>query len=186
MTHDQLEFLISQYLDGTLPAEEKAALEQSLTSNVEAQQILSEYRSLNDLLRTQLPALPEINWDQFANDTSRAIAEEEAPVLRMRIFTWSRLAIAASVILALGIGFLVSRHGGTLEPAKPQSIARIEGPSAQAATQPAVAQISVGPANELAESQYPLDGIVMSPSSVSLIASNDDSAQDIHRSPYQR
>jgi anti-sigma factor RsiW len=187
MNRDQLEFLISQYVDGTLPADEKAALEHLLQSDTEAQQILNEYRSLNTLLQTQLPSLPEMNWDQFATDTSRAISNEDAPVLRMRIFTWNRMAIAASLLLAVTLGMLLNRSAPTNNnPPKLQAIAEVEGPTAQPSTQPAVAQITVGPATEVAESQYPLDNIVFGPSSVSLIASSDEAAQDTHHSPYQR
>ncbi len=187
MTRDQLEFLISQYVDGTLPPDEHAALEHRLQSDTKARQILNEFRSLNDLLRTQLPSIPDVNWDQFAAGTSRAIADEEAPAIRMRIFTWSRLAIAASVLLVVGIGMLINRSAPTKNnPPKLQAFAHIEGPTAEPATQPAVVQVTVGPATEVAESQYPLDNIVFGPSSVSLIATSNEPAQDTHHSPYQR
>ncbi|HEX8524266.1 MAG TPA: hypothetical protein VF669_18570 [Tepidisphaeraceae bacterium] len=193
MTREQLEYQISQYVDHTLSTHEKAALEHRLGTDVEAQQILAEYRSINDMLRTQLPTMEEVNWEQFASATSRAVdeADADAPPVTYRIFTWSRMAVAASVLLAGGIAFLTFRSGNGASgpqpvPAAPSQVVRIDGPAAEPSTQPAVAQISVGPATELAETQYPLDGIVYQPSRVSLIATPDDTMQDTHRSPYQR
>jgi anti-sigma factor RsiW len=41
MSTDQLEFSISQYLDGTLPADEQAALEERLATDAQARELFA-------------------------------------------------------------------------------------------------------------------------------------------------
>src|SRR5262245_50288967 len=83
MNAEQLEFAISQYLDGTLSSREIAALEQLLAENAEARQLLEEHRRLQDFVRTALP-LRQLKWDKLAGAISSAmadakIAESSAP-----------------------------------------------------------------------------------------------------------
>lgn len=75
MTNDQLEFAISQYLDGTLPPEERSALERLLESDADAQRLLEEYRSLDLLAKGALP-LPNLNWNKISASISDAVAAE--------------------------------------------------------------------------------------------------------------
>ncbi len=51
MLSNELQFAISQYLDGTLPADEVAALQRRLESDAEARALLAEYRALDAALR---------------------------------------------------------------------------------------------------------------------------------------
>ncbi len=187
MTREQFEFLISQYADGTLPAEDVAVLEERLERDEEARQMLAEHRSVSEMMRTQMPGVPEINWEGFAREISAAVAEADVPARAFRIgWQVSAFAVAASVLIAVGIGIFAFNHGSQPAAVKPVAIAQVEGPTAEAATQPAVAQISIGPANEIAQSEYPLsESIVFGPSSVRLIASNQRNAQDTQVSPYQ-
>ena len=73
MTHDQLEFAISQYLDGTLPPEERASLELRFQSDAEARRMLEEYRSLDAVVKQSLP-VPGVKWNNLANAISSAVA----------------------------------------------------------------------------------------------------------------
>jgi len=75
MTQDQLEFAISQYLDGTLPPEERSALEQRLATDANAQRLLDEYRSLDALAKGVLP-LPNFNWNKLSASISDAVATD--------------------------------------------------------------------------------------------------------------
>jgi hypothetical protein len=69
----------------------------------------------------------------------------------------------------------------------PVTVAKVEGPAAEAATQPALVRIEVGASDEVAGAQYQLsEGIVTRPSSVQLIASGEAAGQDTQRSPYQQ
>jgi anti-sigma factor RsiW len=77
MIPDQLEFAISQYLDGTLPPEERSALERLLESDADARHILEEYRSLDVLAKNSLP-LPSVNWTRLSATISDAVANDAA------------------------------------------------------------------------------------------------------------
>jgi anti-sigma factor RsiW len=77
MTNDQLEFAISQYLDGTLPPEERTALERLLSTDPEAQRLLEQYRSL-DLLAKGALRLPSLNWNKLSASISNAVATDAA------------------------------------------------------------------------------------------------------------
>jgi negative regulator of sigma E activity len=71
MSPEQLEFILTQYLDGTLPAEEAGALERALESDPRAQALRDEHERLTALLRSQ--ALPEMDWDEVARDLSAVV-----------------------------------------------------------------------------------------------------------------
>ncbi len=75
MSGDELEFAISQYLDGTLSAEETAALEAHLAADADVRRLLAEYQKLNLALKAS-PAVPELAWDKLASHLSRTVAEE--------------------------------------------------------------------------------------------------------------
>lgn len=72
MTREQLEFAISQYLDGTLPADERAALERRLADDPAARELLEEYRHLDSVLKTSAP-LPNLDWNTLAAKISETI-----------------------------------------------------------------------------------------------------------------
>src|SRR4051812_19493282 len=101
MTRDELEFSISQYLDGTLAVAERDALEERLATDAEAREVYAEYEALNGALAAA-PAVPEIDWDAFAGKISAAVAREALPEQSYKISAWlgrpMRLAgIAASL-----------------------------------------------------------------------------------------
>ena len=75
MTKDQLEFAISQYLDGTLPPEELSALERVLESDAEARRMLEAYRSLDVLAKGAL-RLPALDWGRVSSSISQAVAAD--------------------------------------------------------------------------------------------------------------
>lgn len=75
MTLDELEFAISQYLDGSLPAAEAAELEARFEVDADARQLLEEYRRLDDVLK-QSPAAPELQWGRLAEHLSSAVEVE--------------------------------------------------------------------------------------------------------------
>jgi hypothetical protein len=61
-----LEFILTQYLDGTLPPEQLDALERTLETDPRAQSLRDEHERLTALLRSQ--QLPEMDWDDLARD----------------------------------------------------------------------------------------------------------------------
>ncbi|HZK80622.1 MAG TPA: hypothetical protein VFC46_06130 [Humisphaera sp.] len=114
MTDEQLEFSISQYLDGTLPETERGSLERRLNEDADARALLAEYRKLNVVLKSGA-GLPSINWESFAMAISSAVDAAEAEqkeqiTRRFRMPGWVRtvvapMAMAASILVATGIGF---------------------------------------------------------------------------------
>jgi hypothetical protein len=65
MSPEQLEFILTQDLDGTLPPEQLDALERTL-ENSRAQSLRDEHERLTALLRSQ--QLPDMDWDDLARD----------------------------------------------------------------------------------------------------------------------
>src|SRR5438477_11406579 len=116
MTSEQLEFQISQYVDGTLPAAEVAALEAVLAADAEARGVLADFRKLDVAMKDQAP-LPQINWDRLAAHLSDAVAREDeasqAATAPIAIRAWWRpLAAAAIVVIAFATVLLIPRRGG--------------------------------------------------------------------------
>jgi anti-sigma factor RsiW len=66
MSPQQLEFAITQYLDGTLPPEDVAALEQRLAEDAAARATLEEHQKLTAMLRAE--PVPALAWDELASD----------------------------------------------------------------------------------------------------------------------
>ena len=194
MTPDQLEFAISQYLDGTLAAGEQAALEERLATDPEARALFAEYQKLDSVVKSAMP-LPPIAWDDFARSISEAAASEAPPVKTFKLrMGWigSAVALAASVAIAFGIVFTTRSNqpgpGQTsyvaVDPPKPGTIT-VVGPSIQAASQPAFAKVTISAPPELARTtnwRYAED-IVTRPVRV-LIASGVEAAQDTQSMPY--
>src|SRR2546421_12460599 len=114
-----VEFLIVQYLDGTLAEGERAALEARLANDVEARALLDEHRRLDALLRRDV--MPDIRWDALSRHLSSALMTAEMPeveepvrVLRMPWVGWAgKLAIAAALLIATGIAIVALKSGTT-------------------------------------------------------------------------
>jgi anti-sigma factor RsiW len=173
---EQLEFAISQYVDGTLSPAEVAEIEAVLRSDAAAAELLREFREIDAAVKS--PVAASFNWDRLANAISARIDDETgAPQsLPMPWVRFRTMAIAASVLIAAGIAFKlttpaqpVNENVTTQGKPKPTMVALIKGPSAEKANAPAVAQVSIGPAPSLASApnQYhPAEAILMQPSQV--------------------
>jgi len=76
MHPDDLEFLIAQYADGTLPSEQVAGVEAMLRRDPRARQALEEYRSVDAALAGVVGAqsVPEVRWDRLADRISGQVA----------------------------------------------------------------------------------------------------------------
>src|SRR3954469_24291696 len=116
LSPDELEYSISQYLDGTLPPLERDALEDRLASDADARALLEEYRRLDLALKNQLPPVPGIAWDRLATQIQQALATAEEPPVKtysIRSLSWAaRLAIAAALLFAVSVGvYFINRPG---------------------------------------------------------------------------
>ena len=179
MTRDELEYAISQHLDGNLPPLEQAALDDRLASDAEARAILEEYRRLDVSLKNM--PLPTLAWDRVASQIQQAIAQEEAPIRHysLRSSGWVRgLAIAASVLLLISVCLHFAQP-----TEKPIGVAAISGPAVEVAAGPIVSQIGIGPSSAVAASWQASDEIISRPSVV-LIDQAHSSAQDSNSDLY--
>src|SRR3954449_660905 len=101
MTPDQLEYAISQYLDGTLAPLESAALEERLAGDAEARELFGEYQRLDGVVKNALPE-PDVDWSAYSAQLSDRVADAVAPVkhyrLSFRTIGWAS-AVAASLLI---------------------------------------------------------------------------------------
>jgi negative regulator of sigma E activity len=176
---DELEYSISQYLDGMLGELEAAALEDRLANDAEARAVLAEYRELNDSLKRAMP-LPAFDFDALAARISGAVADEEIPHRRMFIGTWrmpAAFAAAASLILAIGIAVKL------YSPRKPVNVnatvatvpvVDVTGPKAEVAASAASVDVSINPAPAVADNNWRLaEDVIYRPSKVTWLADAD-------------
>ena len=194
MTRDELEFSISQYLDGTLAAAQRDALDERLASDAEARAVLAEYQALQGVLASS--PIPDVNWDQFAAQISSAVARQELPAQSYKLSAWlrpARLAIAASVLLAIGVAtaLLVNRTGDgpVTASAEPVRIKRVDATAPENAS-PASSQtieIAISAPASSSDDRFVLhledDGIVHRPSRA-VIVSAAPAVQDTLMTPF--
>jgi hypothetical protein len=191
MTRDELEFSISQYLDGTLAGAEAAALEQRLAADAGARALLSEYQQLDRALKAA-PA-PDIDFSAFSTRVSAALAQQPDPEQSYKlpwVRTAARLALAACVVVAAGVGVrLLQPRPATIVDTRPVTPVNIEpkqivivdaGPRTAPSTAPAALVVNVGPSavpqDRPALARYQED-LVSRPSQV-IIARSGSPAQD--------
>src|SRR5688572_11519124 len=143
MISEELEFRISQYADGTLAAEEVAALEALLASDEEARTLLASYRKLDATLKREMP-LPAVNWDRLGEHLSDAVAESERPVT-IKLFTWGRAArVAVAAMIVIAIGSVIFRQS---KPAAFEEVVIVNPTASSTALASAVVEVT-GPATE--------------------------------------
>jgi negative regulator of sigma E activity len=191
MTREDLEFRISQYADGTLPEQDVAALDEVFATDAQARASLGEYRALDAVLKREMK-LPEVKWEELAAAISVAVAKEELPARTIRLWTvktFARVAIAAMVMVAVGVGLMQLRPTRETVANKPMQnaatgVVAVAGPSVEAAKGAPVAVVSIGP-SLLAQRQNNRVGetiVYRAPRVV--IASRQGNRQDGSRLPY--
>lgn len=193
MTRDELEFSISQYLDGTLAETERGMLESRLGSDADARTLYADYESLDRAMKSD--PLPAVNWDNLSRSISAAVAREEMPATSYKINRWlrpMRLSIAASVALVVaGIAFTLSRNHGTSNPSGPAPVSIVKVDNAQATETGVVSSqplfVAIGPptgtsSDEPVDLRY-ADSVVQRPSKA-LIVSAAPAGQDSSPTPF--
>jgi hypothetical protein len=137
-----LEFLISQFVDGTLDASTRKTIEQQLLTDPVARRIFKEQHETQELLDDWGNRLPMINWAEFDNVLATRLEQEAAGPQKISLWRkWSKpLAIAASLFVAAGVGYAFhAMQAGpgsiAVKPTDPPAIASsstvtVEGPAA--------------------------------------------------------
>ena len=119
MSPEQLEFAITQYLDGTLPAEDVSALEGRLAEDAGARALLEEHRKLTEMLRAD--SGPALAWDEVASDLQAVVTgtvDQEARAGDQKLngllksavgavpaIRWDALAVQISGSIDRGVAF---------------------------------------------------------------------------------
>jgi anti-sigma factor RsiW len=177
MTRDELEYAISQYVDGTLAPIERPVVEERLATDPEARALLEEYRRFNTVLKTSI-AIPQIAWDKLQAQISSAVAGEEAPVRHFSIRSVGvvrSLALAAVLLLVVSVTVrLVNREQPVVQP--PSRVVVEIMPSAEPRVA-VVENVQIGPSAVYAGSNRAAEEIVSRPTIV-LIDRAASSGQD--------
>jgi anti-sigma factor RsiW len=191
LTADQLEFAISQYVDGTLPSLELAALEERLATDPAARELFGEYQRLDSVVKTALPE-PEVDWAAFQTQLNSRLAEVEAPVKHYRLsfgrVGWA-VAAAASILIAIGVAIPLLRNAGhdghvtTTGGSSAVAVAEVVGPRAEPSTQPAIAQVEIGAPPNMADAGWQsYEALIERPSRV--VIAGAESVPDTENAPY--
>jgi anti-sigma factor RsiW len=179
MIQNDLEFRISQYLDGTLPARETRELEQRLTTDLAARALLEEYRQVDALLKS-VPPVPAVDYDQLSARISDAVAAVDAEPEVLYSFKWVKRVVGVAVAACVTVGFGVWMHGSM--GGANRAVVQVELPRAEMAEAPAVAEISIGPSTQ-ARSLITIEEAIVTKPTKLVIASASPAGQD-NASPY--
>lgn len=116
MKQDDIEYRLSQLLDGDLPDAEKLDLQTRLDNDADLAEQQRLYQSLDDALAEWGEQVPPVDWN-LQRETIGAALEREA-LLRPtatawpgRVFRWGAVvsaAAAAVIVLTLGVQWLTS------------------------------------------------------------------------------
>ena len=188
MVESDIEFLISQYLDGTLSADEEAALLRRIESDAEARKLFTDYQRLDAALKSQ--PLPEMPWDELYARISAAVSEEPEKSTTSKM-PWlrygSRVAIAACLVIAsvVGVKALTDREDQTTPTRSGHlpAVAMVEGPRLETPAGEAIVEIQLSPAPESVQGWRYSEVVVSRPSRV-IIASGDVPRNESDSGPF--
>lgn len=209
-----LETLISRYAAGEeLPVAERERVERELDKTAEANEMLATEHRLTELLRSTDP-LPPINFDRLAKRISANIPQTPAAgtsstdwsdgssmKIRRPLLRWSTLALAASVLIAVGVAIpMLSRDsgGGPVGPGIGRgptlptpnetvvTVRAVDGSGSMAVAPTGVQNVTVGPSRALAERPTAIgraDASTSRPSKITISGDRDAGASDNPLSP---
>lgn len=100
---------LSEYLDETLPRDEREALETRLAVDSALAAELAALRQVDNLVRETAPAVPEIDWTRFTRET-RMHRESAMTPKRRRLFVRLARPIAAAAVLTLIVSSAIWRE----------------------------------------------------------------------------
>lgn len=189
MITEELEFQISQYIDGQLSADDAARLESLASADPDVAGTLARYRQLDAQLRDVL-APPAYDENALTESITAALDDRQSQkrdVIFVMPAVWARragLAIAACLVAAVGTWLVLSQSNPAANKTTAEGTNRgtihVTGPRVQVAEAPAVTEIRIGPArNAMAmfANEAAADVVVGRPSRV-VIASSQAPSDD--------
>jgi hypothetical protein len=105
-----LDFLISQYVDGTLEVAGKKSVEQKLLTDPEARRLYTEHREVQDLLDDYGSRIPLINWGDFQVKLESRLEDEAREKQRVSLFRRRLRPVAAAAALAIAAALGYTWH----------------------------------------------------------------------------
>jgi hypothetical protein len=123
--------------------------------------------------------------------------DEDRATTTYAIATWRTrgVAVAALVLIVIGTAVMLNRHStpakieevatnSTPTKISDNAIAEVTGPTAEAATQPAIEEISIGPSELAKRSNYGVDEDIVYRQPRVVIATERSALQDTSALPY--
>ena len=199
MISERTEFLISQYVDGTLDADQRIALEAELAANADARALADAYRKLNTRLAA-LPAPPEVDFAALTGRINDAIDQRNTstsyrlPFANPRSLT-AIAAVAACLLIATGVWFgrlasppssptlATGDHAAHRAQRATIQVAVLQPEDARLEYGPALQDIRIGPPADDSYSYVLSEALVTRPNTL-FIAKAAQPAQDTSQSLY--
>jgi len=105
--NQHLDFLISQYVDGSLEGASRKSVEQKLLTDPEARKLYAGHREVQDILDDFGSRIPLINWDEFGEKLAARLEAEAREQQRGSIFRqrMKSVAAAAALLIAAALGY---------------------------------------------------------------------------------
>lgn len=178
MPHEDLEFRISQYIDGTLDETQRRALEIEIEQNPAAAELMDEYRRIDQALKTSLP-LPDINYDALADRIANAIDVQDQPHVVFS-FKWVRhaVSVAAAACILLAGGLWIHNSGIFDTSESNDVLVHVTGPQSESAFADPVQVIHIGPSPTVMDGPSPATEALVARPSKLVIASASAAPHD--------
>jgi len=130
--NQHLDFLISQYVDGSLEGTGKKSVEQTLLTDPAARALYAEHQETQDLLDDWGSRLPMINWGEFDAKLDERLTLEAREQERVSIFRrrMKPVAAAAALFIAASLGYAwhaFSHETKLVNPIATGTVAQIPG-----------------------------------------------------------
>lgn len=107
---DRDEYLLSQYLDGQLPEDDRRELEKRLRQEPQLADLLDQLRKTDRLVRDAAGPAPQLNWDRFTEQVTVRRQAHDATQRRNRILRiYIPLAAAAAIALVTTLSLTFNR-----------------------------------------------------------------------------
>lgn len=119
MSNDELEFLISQHLDGDISPADEVRLQAFLVADAAARELFAEHREIHAALveSRDLPELGSVDFASLRAGINAAIDDANSQTIKLhhhpawggRVLRYGSIAVAAMVAIAIGTAAFLNR-----------------------------------------------------------------------------